>query len=408
MFKIIDHLFISSYEVAQNKKLLIKNNVKHVVSIGCEYMINPHDDDVDVDDDSDDGGGDNDTIKTNDKEEEVDVDDEKEEEVVDFNSSAISSTSSSSSSAAAAAATSPSLTGIIAGNIKDDTINYLIFPHLLDSPDTLILDIINQSNRFIHTSITCNQNILVHCQHGQSRSATIITMYLISTGKYDLLQAITLMKGRNPHTCINPGFLSQLYFLSICDDLKSPLFRLLRITHSMDPSVRCINYMSPSSSKSPPYTQAMLDGVYCMFCNHFLCRRENIIKQSINTMQFVNQHVDPFWKDYHAHDQKTTSLVILPIKKTIVVTPEYWMYNQVNSNHTNHDDGDDDDDVIHMDRVGINESLSSSDQYILRCPGCSYVCGYSRKKCLDIIGHHCVADLYALHEKYVKIKRNVI
>ena len=62
MFKIVDHLFISSFEVAQNKKLLIKNNIKHVVSIGCEYMINPHDDDDD--DDSDDCGGDNDTIKT--------------------------------------------------------------------------------------------------------------------------------------------------------------------------------------------------------------------------------------------------------------------------------------------------------------------------------------------------------
>jgi len=160
-------------------------------------------------------------------------------------------------------------------------------------------------------------------------------------------------------------------------------------------------------------------------------------------MHFVSQHVDPFWKDYRIYKHKVPLLITLPIKKIIVVTPEYWMFTQAN-NYSKYDNHKNDYDynvvaMIHhhhhhhhqaSDNINnipdhhcdnrkviresrINESSSSSSlcndtQSILHCPGCNCECGYWKRKCLDVIGHYCVADLYSLNEKCVKIKRNII
>ena len=49
--------------------------------------------------------------------------------------------------------------------------------------------------------------------YGQSRSAAVVVSYLLSKGMF-IDDAVQLLKERRPATCINPGFLAQLFLLS--------------------------------------------------------------------------------------------------------------------------------------------------------------------------------------------------
>jgi hypothetical protein len=65
-------------------------------------------------------------------------------------------------------------------------------------------------SEFIDEAIKNGGKVLVHCQRGASRSATIVAAYLISKKDYTCDKAINLMKERR--TCVNPndGFVQQL------------------------------------------------------------------------------------------------------------------------------------------------------------------------------------------------------
>jgi protein-tyrosine phosphatase len=68
----------------------------------------------------------------------------------------------------------------------------------------------NPCSEFMDDAIKTNGKVLVHCQRGASRSATIVAAYLISKKGYTCTKAVGLMKERR--TCVNPndGFVQQL------------------------------------------------------------------------------------------------------------------------------------------------------------------------------------------------------
>ena len=93
----------------------------------------------------------------------------------------------------------------------------------------------------------------VHCVYGQSRSAAVVISYLLSTGM-NIHEAIKLLKESRPIICINPGFLAQLYLLSL-KGYRSPDFNIIvrspfdlisKIGESEDteplPKLRKLNY----------------------------------------------------------------------------------------------------------------------------------------------------------------------
>lgn len=88
-------------------------------------------------------------------------------------------------------------------------INYLCFPHILDTPEEIILHIFARTTAFIAIQLEQKRSVLVHCIYGQSRSAAVVAAFLISQG-YKLSEALTLLKSRHDNICINPGFLSQV------------------------------------------------------------------------------------------------------------------------------------------------------------------------------------------------------
>lgn len=54
----------------------------------------------------------------------------------------------------------------------------------------------------------------MHCVYGQSRSAAIILAFFLSIKK-DIRDSLSLLRKSRPIICINPGFLAQLFLLSV-------------------------------------------------------------------------------------------------------------------------------------------------------------------------------------------------
>ncbi|CAF3555278.1 unnamed protein product [Rotaria sordida] len=80
---------------------------------------------------------------------------------------------------------------------------------------------------FIHQARIEHENILVHCQAGVSRSATIVLAYIMTIGDYDVEKALQIVKGARGYIHPNPGFLTQLkkYYTN---DVKKNWYRLIR------------------------------------------------------------------------------------------------------------------------------------------------------------------------------------
>ena len=95
-------------------------------------------------------------------------------------------------------------------------ITYLHFP-ITDSPKTVILAFFPQAIEFIDSALKGKeQNVLVHCLGGRSRSVTIVTAYLMFRLKLKSEEALEYVKTKHEMTFPNIGFIAQLKQFEIC------------------------------------------------------------------------------------------------------------------------------------------------------------------------------------------------
>lgn len=91
---------------------------------------------------------------------------------------------------------------------QDKNIKYLQIP-IDDHPEQPIFNYFQQATEFALASLK-NQdspNILVHCQFGVSRSATITIAILMKLGCFSFSKAINMVQVRRPQVNPNMGFL---------------------------------------------------------------------------------------------------------------------------------------------------------------------------------------------------------
>ncbi|GAB5358121.1 hypothetical protein AAMO2058_000431600 [Amorphochlora amoebiformis] len=84
--------------------------------------------------------------------------------------------------------------------------------HIEDKPDKNILNHLDKAVEFIDSSLKDGHNVLVHCNQGRSRSATVLTAYFIKTrGSWKKVQEhIGEIKKKRPAVSPNSGFVEQL------------------------------------------------------------------------------------------------------------------------------------------------------------------------------------------------------
>jgi dual specificity phosphatase 12 len=93
------------------------------------------------------------------------------------------------------------------------TINETFTRHQIlldDTADEDILIHLLPSITFIQAELDKGRGVLVHCQAGMSRSATIVAAYLMYTQNIGVEQALEIIRKIRPDTQPNDGFLTQL------------------------------------------------------------------------------------------------------------------------------------------------------------------------------------------------------
>jgi dual specificity phosphatase 12 len=81
---------------------------------------------------------------------------------------------------------------------------------IADSPQARIGQYFASSNAFIESAISKNQNVLVHCAHGISRSATLVIAYLMWKRRISRDAATDIVRQSAPRINPNVGFIQQL------------------------------------------------------------------------------------------------------------------------------------------------------------------------------------------------------
>lgn len=74
-----------------------------------------------------------------------------------------------------------------------DHFSYLVIP-VRDSKKENISEYFSQSNQFIEKAISSNEDVLVHCAKGKSRSATIILAFMMYKYKLQHNKALVYVK----------------------------------------------------------------------------------------------------------------------------------------------------------------------------------------------------------------------
>ncbi|CAF2541583.1 unnamed protein product [Rotaria sp. Silwood2] len=94
-------------------------------------------------------------------------------------------------------------------NAFPDQYKYLNI-ELLDVPETNIHKVFTRTNEFIQTAIADNGRVLIHCNAGISRSASIALAYLMGIHRMKYEDAYILLKTARSNIKPNDGFVQQL------------------------------------------------------------------------------------------------------------------------------------------------------------------------------------------------------
>ena len=316
-----------------------------------------------------------------------------------------------------------------------DGVEYIAYTNLLDTPETKIISVLLETNKIIDSAIKEKHNILVHCVYGQSRSASVIVSYLMFSGM-TLVNSLKVMIDKNPTTCINPGFLAQLYFLSNCSTES------IEFKHFMSGSVQLSQHQIPVQEETSIIGKRKVDEydahittttsssvvdtinssnnkdiIICRNCKYELGMKDNILTHSIDPTKFIEDHIDYFYKGYQPKRSKHASEIVkLPYKGIIAVYPTVWMEEfiktQQNLRNNNDNNKNNNDNNNNMKSIDINIDIDNykNNNCILQetsliCPGCTAEVGNWSPERLNLCGIYNLCDLFALYDTMVRIKR---
>jgi len=94
-------------------------------------------------------------------------------------------------------------------NVFEDTAKYLRVP-VVDDSDQDLLAHLDNAVAFISDATHEGGTVLCHCRHGQSRSASVLAAWLITSQNLSVDDAVHLLKSCRPRVSPNPGFRLQL------------------------------------------------------------------------------------------------------------------------------------------------------------------------------------------------------
>jgi dual specificity phosphatase 12 len=111
------------------------------------------------------------------------------------------------------------------------TFIYLLFLkniHVYDTDEQNMIQYFDETNEFIQEAYKAKGKVLIHCQAGVSRSATVLTACIMKSKNINRDDALAIVKRKRPSVVPNDGFMEQLtlyYDLKFDVDVKYAEYR---------------------------------------------------------------------------------------------------------------------------------------------------------------------------------------
>ncbi|KAM9468440.1 dual specificity protein phosphatase 12 [Clarias gariepinus] len=201
------------------------------------------------------------------------------------------------------------------------------YVHALDDSSTDLLSKLESCIEFISDALNASSSsseppastssVLVHCHAGQSRSAAIITAYLMKTQKLSVQEAYSKLQHVKPDVKMNEEFLNQLmlYEAMNCQvDTSSVLykqFRLKKVTEKypeLQNLPRDVFAVDPAQSHS---TEAIYR---CRKCRRTLFRHSSILTHCVGSGAAAFTHKRASGGQIAGNQNQCTSYFIEPVQ----------------------------------------------------------------------------------------------
>ncbi|CAB1317663.1 unnamed protein product [Coregonus sp. 'balchen'] len=155
------------------------------------------------------------------------------------------------------------------------------YVYSLDESSTDLLSHFDDCIRFI---CEASKSVLVHCHVGQSRSAAVVTAYLMKCHKMNLMDAYAKLQQLKPDVKMNEGFMDQLalYESLGCEvDVTSPQYKQYRLQKLTEKYPEFQNVPKELFAVDPSLSTCSEVVYRCKKCRRTLFRASSILSHTI-------------------------------------------------------------------------------------------------------------------------------
>lgn len=156
--------------------------------------------------------------------------------------------------------------------------------NVLDEATSDLLSHMDDCFLFIQEAVDGGGAALVHCQAGRSRSATIITAYLMKRYQLGFTEAYHRLKGVKQDVQVNSGFEEQLnlYEAMQCEvDTSSPLYKQYRLTKITEKYPELQHVPKELFAVDPAHSSSSEVSYRCRKCRRTLFRGSSILSHAV-------------------------------------------------------------------------------------------------------------------------------
>ncbi|XP_042283439.1 dual specificity protein phosphatase 12 [Thunnus albacares] len=156
--------------------------------------------------------------------------------------------------------------------------------NVLDEVTSDLLSHMDDCFLFIQEAVDAGRAALVHCQAGRSRSATIVTAYLMKRYKLNFTEAYNRLKSVKQDVQVNSGFEEQLclYEAMQCEvDTSGPLYKQYRLTKLTEKYPELQHVPRELFATDPAHCSSSEVSYRCRKCRRTLFRGSSILSHPV-------------------------------------------------------------------------------------------------------------------------------
>uniref|UniRef100_A0A8D2ZHI6 Dual specificity protein phosphatase 12 n=1 Tax=Scophthalmus maximus TaxID=52904 RepID=A0A8D2ZHI6_SCOMX len=156
--------------------------------------------------------------------------------------------------------------------------------NVLDEVTSDLLSHMDDCYLFIHEAVGGGGTVIVHCQAGRSRSATIVTAYLMKRYRLGFSEAYHRLKSVKQDVQVNSGFEGQLclYEAMHCEvDTSSPVYKQYRLSKITEKYPEMQQVPRELFAVDPAYSSSSEVSYRCRKCRRTVFRGSSILSHPV-------------------------------------------------------------------------------------------------------------------------------